>query len=84
MLQAKRKIIDITGIELTPGNGGSDCLGNGEHEETNFECCCDECGYYLCCFNAPLKNLGLTARNYPTACADCNDPRCPRKDRLNE
>ena len=24
-------IIDITGIELIPGNGGKDCPGNGEN-----------------------------------------------------
>ena len=40
------KIIDITGIELSPGNP-TDCLGNGEQ---GFECCCDECDYFLLCF----------------------------------
>ena len=40
------KVIDITGIELTPGHL-ADCLGNGERE---MECCCDECDYYLFCF----------------------------------
>ena len=40
------KIIDITGIELTPGKPDI-CLGNGEQ---GFECCCDECDYYLICF----------------------------------
>lgn len=24
-------IIDTTGIVLTPGNSGADCLGNGKH-----------------------------------------------------
>ena len=46
-------IIDITGIILTPGNGGNDCLGNGEHTDENgnlIECCCDECDYYLECY----------------------------------
>lgn len=37
-----------TGIELTPSLHGNDCLGNGEHE--GYECCCDECDYYLECF----------------------------------
>ncbi len=32
-------IIDITGIELIPGNHGKDCPGNGENGN---ECCCDE------------------------------------------
>ena len=45
-------IIDITGIELIPGNSGKDCPGNGEHYDENgelIECCCDECDFYLCC-----------------------------------
>ena len=41
-----RKIIDITGVELTPGESAV-CLGNGEQ---GFECCCDECDYFLLCF----------------------------------
>lgn len=42
----KEKEIDITGVELTPGVPTA-CLGNGEQ---GFECCCDECDYYLLCF----------------------------------
>ena len=41
-----RKIIDITGVELTPAEPAV-CLGNGEQ---GFECCCDECDYFLLCF----------------------------------
>jgi len=41
-----KKVIDITDVELTPGNAKG-CLGNGEQ---GFECCCDECDYYLLCF----------------------------------
>ena len=41
-----KKIIDITGIELTPGQPAV-CLGNGEQ---GLECCCDGCNYYLLCF----------------------------------
>ena len=41
-----RKIIDITGVELMPGEPAV-CLGNGEQ---GFECCCDECDYFLLCF----------------------------------
>ena len=41
-----KKVIDVTGIELTPGDENA-CLGNGDH---GFECCCDECDYYLFCF----------------------------------
>ena len=41
-----KKVIDVTGIELMPEKP-TVCLGNGEH---GFECCCDECDYYLLCF----------------------------------
>ena len=41
-----KKVIDITGIEFTPGQPAV-CLGNGAQ---GFECCCDECDYYLICF----------------------------------
>jgi hypothetical protein len=41
-----KKVIDITGTELAPGEP-DDCLGNGIQ---GFECCCDECEYFLLCF----------------------------------
>ena len=41
-----KKIIDVTGIELTPGKPDV-CNGNGEK---GFECCCDECDWFLLCF----------------------------------
>ena len=41
-----RKIIDATGVELTPGEPDV-CFGNGEEA---FTCCCDECDYFLLCF----------------------------------
>ena len=44
----KKQIIDVTGTPLTPSRQGRKCLGNGEHPE--YECCCDECAYYLYCF----------------------------------
>ena len=48
-----KKVIDITNVELTPGEPTA-CLGNGEQ---GFECCCDECDYYLLCFpEFDLKN----------------------------
>ena len=47
-----KKIIDISGVELTPGKRDV-CLGNGRH---GFECCCDECDYYLLCFPKPDPN----------------------------
>lgn len=59
-------IIDITGVELTPGNMGRDCPGNGLH--TLYECCCEECDYMLCC---------LESHN-PQECEHCKDLDCPR------
>ena len=41
-----RKEIDISGVVITPGESDV-CLGNGEQ---GFDCCCDECDYYLLCF----------------------------------
>ena len=42
-----KRVMDMTGIELMPGEPAV-CLGNGEQ---GFECCCDECDYYLLCFS---------------------------------
>lgn len=44
----KKQIIDTVGTPLTPSRQGRKCLGNGRHPE--YECCCDECDYYLHCF----------------------------------
>lgn len=44
----KRQIIDVTGTPLNPSWQGNKCLGNGDHSQ--YECCCDECDYYLKCF----------------------------------
>ena len=41
-----KKVIDVTGVVLTPGKPDV-CLGNGEQ---GFECCCDECDFFLLCF----------------------------------
>ena len=41
-----KRVIDITDVELIPGEPKV-CLGNGEQ---GFECCCDECDYFLLCF----------------------------------
>ena len=46
MKEIPKKVIDVTGVELTPGEP-SVCLGNGE---LGFVCCCDECDYFLLCF----------------------------------
>ena len=41
-----KNVIDASGVVLTPGER-SVCLGNGEQ---GFECCCDECNYFLLCY----------------------------------
>lgn len=38
---------DVTGTPLCPGHPKI-CLGNGIFP--GFECCCDECDYFLQCF----------------------------------
>lgn len=46
------KIIDITGVELTPGKP-TQYKGNGKTKNKNgklIECCCDECDYFLLCY----------------------------------
>ena len=52
------KILDPTGTELSPGEPLV-CLGNGE---LGFECCCDECDFFLLCFpefdQVPEENNG--------------------------
>ena len=49
----QKKVIDVTGVELTPGEPDV-CLGNGER---GFECCCDECDCFLICFpESDIKN----------------------------
>ena len=68
-------IIDISGIELTPGNRGEECKGNGKHFDKNgklIECCCDECNYLVCC----------TADNLN--CDVCLDLECIRNKRENK
>ncbi len=59
--------MDVTGVVLTPGNGGRNCLGNGEHP--GIECCCDECDYMQCC----LDNKD------DKRCIGCKDEDCPRR-----
>ena len=63
-------IIDVTGIELIPGNQGKNCPGNGLHRDPwgqSIECCCDECNYALCC----------TESHQEEDCFACLDPFCP-------
>ena len=42
----EKEITNIPNVKLTPGKP-TVCLGNGEY---GFECCCDECDYFLLCF----------------------------------
>lgn len=56
-----KKDIDVTGVELTPGDRTA-CLGNGEQ---GFECCCDECDYFLFCY--PEYDLRKQRRKEDTA-----------------
>ena len=42
-----KKVIDVTGVELTPGDRDT-CLGGDNHPE--YPLCCDECDYFLLCF----------------------------------
>ena len=54
-----KKVIDVTGVELTPGEP-TVCLGNGDQ---GFECCFDECDYCLLCYPefAPENEEGNNA-----------------------
>ena len=60
-----KKVIDITGIELTPGECDI-CLGNGEQ---GFDCCCDECDYLGLCypeFDIPDEELMIARKTRET------------------
>lgn len=54
----KKQFIDPTGTPLTPSKHGNKCLGNGERPE--YECCCDECDYYLKCFPEYLRKIKIS------------------------
>jgi len=41
-------IVPNTDILLMPSYHGEKCLGSGDYP--GYECCCDECDYYLICF----------------------------------
>ena len=58
-----KKTIDVTGVELMPGEPAV-CLGNGEQ---GFECCCDECDYFLLCFpQFDSKSKKKIKKQYPS------------------
>ena len=60
-------VVDVSGVMLTPGNLGKDCLGNGECD--GVECCCDECDYMMCCVETHQEE----------ECLVCVDKECPRR-----
>ena len=76
-------IIDVTGIDLTPGNGGKDCKGNGSHFDESgslYECCCNECDYMLCCIDEDwdiLNEIDLYTIVSKSDCKSCSDTECP-------
>ena len=47
-VSADEMVDPSTGIKLTPSYQGKECLGNGSWP--GYECCCDECDYFLTCF----------------------------------
>ncbi len=65
-------IVDITGTILIPGNLGNDCPGNGIKKRN--VCCCDECGYMMCCMEG--HNM--------EECQTCADKNCPHALRAEE
>lgn len=48
-------IIDVTGIELTPGNMGKNCDG--------YIICCSECDYLMCCLEEHNEDECLSCRH---------------------
>lgn len=42
-----RSVIDVTGLELTPGDPER-CAGNGKKDP--MACCCDGCDYQAACY----------------------------------
>lgn len=60
-----------TGVLLTPSYHGEACNGNGEHPE--YECCCDECDYYMFCFpDWNAADFGLTPQKKRPETGDVN------------
>ncbi len=52
-------------IQLSPGNYGKDCLGNGKHFDNKgelIECECDECNFMLLCIDKNFKGKTLTEK----------------------
>ena len=48
-MDKNKDIIDLeTEITLSPSYHGESCLGSGDFP--GYECCCDECDFYLVCF----------------------------------
>ena len=41
-------LLEVTNSMTTPSENGGDCVGNGAHE--SYELSCDNCDFYLCCY----------------------------------
>ena len=54
-------IIDVTGMELIPGNGGDNCPGRIE--------CCGECDFLQCCLEE--FDAGKCEKCSKTDCPEC-------------
>ena len=54
------KHIDITGVLLSPGEPQK-CLGSGDIPGTT--CCCDECDFYLACFEEDADGKWVERRS---------------------
>lgn len=50
-------ILDVTGVYLVPSHDGKECPENGTYKDSEgcvIECCCEECSFFLCCFDDVL------------------------------
>ena len=48
VIEIMKAMEEIPNEALTPSPHGQYCQHNGEHP--GYECCCDECDFYLACF----------------------------------
>lgn len=56
MIYEENYLDPSTGIKLTPSPAGRECLGNGTW--VGYECCCDECDFFLQCYSEYDKDRG--------------------------
>ena len=56
-LRRSNMILDVTGVYLVPSHDGKECPENGTYKDSEgcvIECCCEECSFFLCCFDDVL------------------------------